>query len=122
MLSKPARAACLELGKALVHVSGPKTLYTLTCRRYIEEEHLDESLRRHLPRDEGKPIEKPAEANLRTKMCAAGPSALASSSPCGWAGFGGRAGATSAYMVDAPNTYQCMSQCTRCSHGVLPSK
>lgn len=38
-------------------------------RRYIEEEHLDESLRRHLPREEGKPIEKPAEANLRTKMC-----------------------------------------------------
>jgi hypothetical protein len=30
---------------------------------------LDEELRRHLPREEGKPVEKPAEAALRTKMC-----------------------------------------------------
>ena len=39
------------------------------CRRYVEEEHLDENLRKHLPRDEGKAVEKPAEAALRTKMC-----------------------------------------------------
>ena len=52
------------------------TIGTPWWRRYIEEEHLDENLRRHLPREEGKPIEKPAEANLRTKMCAASPLVL----------------------------------------------
>lgn len=39
-------------------------------RRFIEEEQLDEELVKHLPREEGKPVEKPAEAALRTKMYA----------------------------------------------------
>ncbi|BDA41097.1 probable inactive ubiquitin carboxyl-terminal hydrolase 54 at C-terminar half [Coccomyxa sp. Obi] len=37
-------------------------------KRFIEEEQLDEELVKHLPREEGKPVEKPAEAALRTKM------------------------------------------------------
>ena len=42
-----------------------------TChRRYIEEEELNEELRKYLPREDGKAVEKPAEAALRTKMCA----------------------------------------------------
>ena len=42
----------------------------MSCRRYIEEEELSEDLRKYLPREDGKAVEKPAEAALRTKMCA----------------------------------------------------
>ena len=38
------------------------------CRRFIEEDHLEEELRKYLPREDGKAVEKPAEASLRTKM------------------------------------------------------
>ncbi|CAD7697548.1 unnamed protein product [Ostreobium quekettii] len=37
-------------------------------RKDVEEEHFSEELRRLLPRDEGKPVEKPAEAALRERM------------------------------------------------------
>lgn len=33
-----------------------------------QEEHFSEELRALLPRDEGKPVEKPAEAALRERM------------------------------------------------------
>ena len=42
----------------------------VSYRRYIEEEELNEELRKYLPREDGKAVEKPAEAALRTKMCA----------------------------------------------------
>lgn len=38
------------------------------CRQYAEEHHIDPELRKLLPRDEGKPIEKPAERALRERM------------------------------------------------------
>lgn len=38
------------------------------CRQYAEERHIDEELRKLLPRDEGKPTEKPAERALRERM------------------------------------------------------
>jgi len=41
-------------------------------RRFIEEDHLEEDLRKYLPREDGKAVEKPAEAQLRTKMWALG--------------------------------------------------
>ena len=34
----------------------------------MESEHIEDSLRALLPKDEGKPVEKPAEAALRTRM------------------------------------------------------
>lgn len=34
----------------------------------MEQELLEETLRKLLPRDEGKPVEKPAEAGLRLRM------------------------------------------------------
>ena len=37
-------------------------------RQYAEEHHINEDLRKLLPRDEGKPIEKPAERALRERM------------------------------------------------------
>ena len=39
-------------------------------RQYAEEHHINEELRKLLPRDEGKPIEKPAERALRERMYA----------------------------------------------------
>ena len=39
-------------------------------RQVVEEQHIEEELRALLPRPEGKPIEKPAEAGLRERMCA----------------------------------------------------
>ena len=39
-------------------------------RAAVEEEQLDSDLRALLPRPDGKPIEKPAEAALRQRMCA----------------------------------------------------
>lgn len=38
-------------------------------RQALEEQHMDEELRPLLPRPDGKPIEKPAEAALRERMC-----------------------------------------------------
>jgi len=40
----------------------------LCCRTYAEEQRIDPELRKLLPRDEGKPIEKPAELALRERM------------------------------------------------------
>ena len=40
----------------------------LLHRQYAEEHHISEELRKLLPRDEGKPIEKPAERALRERM------------------------------------------------------
>lgn len=40
----------------------------LLYRQYAEEYHINEELRKLLPRDEGKPIEKPAERALRERM------------------------------------------------------
>ncbi|KAK9806100.1 hypothetical protein WJX72_001362 [[Myrmecia] bisecta] len=37
-------------------------------RRCVEEEHIEEDLRKLLPKDEGKPVEKPAEQQLRLRM------------------------------------------------------
>ena len=34
----------------------------------MEEKHIDEALRKLLPRDEGRPVEKPAEEALRKRM------------------------------------------------------
>ena len=34
----------------------------------MEEHHISEHLRRLLPREEGRPVEKPAEATLRKRM------------------------------------------------------
>ena len=45
----------------------PKNLCR-TYRQYAEEHHIDAELRKLLPRDEGKPIEKPAERALRERM------------------------------------------------------
>ena len=36
----------------------------------MEEHHIAEHLRRLLPREEGRAVEKPAEAALRKRMCA----------------------------------------------------
>lgn len=41
---------------------------TLLCRSYMESEHIEEDLRALLPKEEGKPVEKPAEAALRVRM------------------------------------------------------
>ena len=38
------------------------------CRQWVEEHQIDPALRALLPKDEGKPIERPAEAALRTRM------------------------------------------------------
>ena len=46
----------------------------LVHRQYAEEHHINEELRKLLPRDEGKPIEKPAERALRERMYACIPS------------------------------------------------
>lgn len=40
----------------------------MPCRGFIEEDHLEEELRKYLPHEDGKAVEKPAEAALRTKM------------------------------------------------------
>ena len=45
-------------------------------RAAVEEEQLDSDLRALLPRPDGKPIEKPAEAALRQRMCAPHPPVL----------------------------------------------
>lgn len=37
-------------------------------RQHVEEKHIDEALRKLLPRDEGRPVEKPAEEALRKRM------------------------------------------------------
>ena len=34
----------------------------------MEEHHINEHLKRLLPREEGRPVEKPAEAALRKRM------------------------------------------------------
>ena len=50
-------------GKLFVNVS------CVWCRRQWAEEHqIDPALRVLLPKDEGKPVERPAEAALRTRM------------------------------------------------------
>lgn len=40
----------------------------LLCRNYMESEHIEESLRALLPKDDSKAVEKPAEAALRLRM------------------------------------------------------
>ena len=40
----------------------------LACRHYMENEHIEEDLRALLPKEEGKPVEKPPEAALRLRM------------------------------------------------------
>ena len=47
---------------------GHADLVWLLRRQYAEEHHISEELRTLLPRDEGKPIEKPAERALRERM------------------------------------------------------
>lgn len=47
---------------------GHAKLACLLCRQYAEEYHISQELRKLLPRDEGKPIEKPAERALRERM------------------------------------------------------
>ena len=37
-------------------------------RAYVEGERMSDSMRSLLPRDDGKPIERPAEAQLRERM------------------------------------------------------
>ena len=44
------------------------SLNLLVHRQYAEEHQINEELRKLLPRDEGKPIEKPAERALRERM------------------------------------------------------
>lgn len=39
-----------------------------TCRHYMENEHIEEGLRMLLPKEEGKPVEKPYEAAFRLRM------------------------------------------------------
>ena len=54
---------CLD-GSGLAH----REACLLSCRQYMEENHIEEHLRRLLPREEGRPVEKPAEAALRKRM------------------------------------------------------
>ena len=51
-------------GERAVERLGPLT----RRRQWVEEHQIDPALRALLPKDEGKPVERPAEAALRTRM------------------------------------------------------
>ena len=44
------------------------TIHICAVYRQCVEDHIDEELRAVLPKEEGRPVEKPAEAALRQRM------------------------------------------------------
>ena len=62
-ISRHTVALCTSLKTAC-----PTLLSSLLHRQCVEEDFIDENLRRLLPHDEGRPIEKPAEQALRLRM------------------------------------------------------
>ncbi len=44
------------------------TIHIGAIHRQCVEDHIDEELRAVLPKEEGRPVEKPAEAALRQRM------------------------------------------------------
>ncbi|KAK9841198.1 hypothetical protein WJX74_001758 [Apatococcus lobatus] len=49
--------------------AGGQEFFDAESFRQCVEEHIDEELRAVLPKEEGRPVEKPAEAALRQRMC-----------------------------------------------------